>query len=104
MSEPTRGREGTEEVPYVDDRVSKLWVLLIAAVFAAILIFGLLFGRAGLLAPGPSPSPSPVVSPGLGPSPSPAGVPSPVVSPGPTSAPSPAAPTSPTPPLTPSPS
>lgn len=62
-----------DELPYVDDRVSKVWVLLIVATFVAIFAYGLLFGQAGMLTPQPTPSPSPtpVVTP------SPAGSPSP---------------------------
>jgi hypothetical protein len=59
----------TDQLPYVDDRVSRFWVLAIAATFAAILLYGLMLGRGGFLtpiaAPTPTlaPTPSPVVSP-----------------------------------------
>ena len=33
-----------DELPYVDDRVSKWWVGLIVAVFVVIFAYGLLFG------------------------------------------------------------
>lgn len=50
-----------EELPYIDDRASKIWVGAIVAVFALILAYGLLFGKSGALTPAtPSPSPSPV--------------------------------------------
>lgn len=47
------------ELPFIDDRVSKIWVLLIVGVFAAILAYGLLFGQAGMLTPR---SPEPTVT------------------------------------------
>ncbi|CAN5751851.1 hypothetical protein BH24CHL6_BH24CHL6_05610 [soil metagenome] len=94
-------REGHEELPYVDDRVSKVWVLLIVAVFAAIFAYGVLFGRAGLLTPDPAPSPafspSPIVSPAPGASPSPVTSPTPAASPIATPAASPSPPASPSP-------
>jgi hypothetical protein len=87
-----------EELPYVDDRVSKVWVALIIAVFAAIMLYGLLLGRGGLLvgsSPEPTPtpelSPSPQVSPSPDLSPSPGLSPSPAVSPSPAGGPSPTA-------------
>jgi hypothetical protein len=50
-----------EELPYIDDRASKIWVGAIVAVFALILAYGLLFGKGGALTPPtPSPTPSPV--------------------------------------------
>ena len=72
----------TDQLPYVDDRVSRFWVLAIAATFAAILLYGLMLGRGGFLtpiaAPTPTlaPTPSPVVSPSPSPSASPSGSPS----------------------------
>ena len=97
-----------DELPYVDDRVSKIWVGLIVAVFAAIFIYGLLLGRGGILTTTPSPeptasrppssSPSTVPSPSVRPSvtagPSGSVSPSVVVSPTPSRAPSPTAPSS----------
>jgi hypothetical protein len=49
----------TETLPYVDDRVSKVWVALIALAFAAVFAYGFLGGKAGFLTRTPSPSPSP---------------------------------------------
>ena len=94
--------------PYVDDRVSKVWVALILLVFAGILLYGLLFGKAGMLTPAsPSPSPSPSASPtpSLTISPSPAASPSTSPSVSPSSSPA-ASPTSgsPSPTSAPSPS
>src|SRR5512141_3125625 len=34
-----------EELPYIDDRASKIWVGAIVAVFVLILAYGLLFGK-----------------------------------------------------------
>jgi hypothetical protein len=90
-------RRAAEEYVYVDDRVSRLWVLLIVAVFAAIFLYGVLFGRAGMLSPTPSPQPTEPPTPSLSPSPSlsptpaasPSVVPSPTVEASPTVAPSP---------------
>ena len=77
---------GEDELPYVDDRVSKLWVALIVAVFGAILVYGLLFGKAGMLTPAtPSPTPRPSASPTAVPTASP--VATPTHSPSPTATP-----------------
>jgi hypothetical protein len=66
---PTIARR-TETLPYVDDRVSKVWVALVALAFAAVFAYALLGGQAGLLTrtPSPSPSPSLTVSPSASPS------------------------------------
>ena len=94
-------RDGADELPYVDDRVSKIWVLLIVGVFVAIFAYGLLLGQAGLLTTAPTPTPSPTASPTASPTTSPAvspttspattspASPSPVVSPSPAASPSP---------------
>lgn len=70
----------SDELPYVDDRLSKLFVGAMVAVFTAIFAYGLLFGGAGLLTPDatprPSRPPSPSVSPAVSPSGSPASSPS----------------------------
>ena len=61
-----------DELPYVDDPVSKYWVLAIVAVFLLILAYGLLFGKSGALTPPtPSPTPSPSATPTLSASPVP---------------------------------
>ena len=68
-----------EDHPYVDDRVSKVWVALILLVFAGILLYGLLFGKAGMLSqasPSPSATPSQSATPSVTISPSPGGSPS----------------------------
>ena len=52
LQRPPRNRAaatGEEEIPYIDDPVSKIWVGVIVAVFLLILPYGLLFGSAGLL-------------------------------------------------------
>ena len=97
-----------DELPYVDDRVSKVWVVLIAAVFALILAWGLLFGqRGGLLTPTDSPEPTDSPVPSLSATPSPSRTPtvsgtpgasgSPAASPsvGPSSSPAPSPTTAP---------
>jgi hypothetical protein len=56
--EKARAVAADEEHAYVDDRVSKVWVALIAGVFMAILAWGVLGGQAGLLNPRPAPDPS----------------------------------------------
>lgn len=91
-----------DELPYIDDRASKIWVGAIVAVFALILVYGLLFGKAGALtpptpSPEPTPSRTPAASVTAAPSPSITAVPSvtispvPSVTPAPTPAPSPTA-------------
>ncbi|MEP7361395.1 MAG: hypothetical protein ABI744_07440 [Chloroflexota bacterium] len=53
-----------DELPYIDDRASKIWVAAIVAVFALILAYGLLFGKSGALTPPtPSPEPTPTAAP-----------------------------------------
>lgn len=53
-----------DELPYIDDRASKIWVAAIVAVFALILAYGLLFGKSGALTPPtPSPEPTPTSAP-----------------------------------------
>src|SRR5690349_15268216 len=37
----------SDETPYVDDRVSKIWVAAIALTFLAIFVYGFLFGTGG---------------------------------------------------------
>lgn len=69
---PVRAVAPEDELPYIDDRVSKVWVAAIVAVFALILAYGLLFGKAGALTPPtPSPTPSPSATPTLSASPVP---------------------------------
>jgi hypothetical protein len=49
---------GPDDLPYVDDRVSKWWVGLIALTFLLIIAYGFIFGRGGFLTPAPTPVPS----------------------------------------------
>jgi hypothetical protein len=73
-SRPTGSAASDEELPYIDDRASKIWVAAIVAVFALILAYGLLFGKAGMLIPPtPSPSPSPTAAPTVTATPAPSG-------------------------------
>jgi hypothetical protein len=51
-----------DDLPYIDDRASKVWVAAIVAVFALILAYGLLFGKSGALTPA-TPSPTPTAVP-----------------------------------------
>jgi hypothetical protein len=78
---PTSGRRGRgsaaaaarqpaehhDELPWIDDPVSRVWVLLLIAVFGAIIAYGVLFGRAGLLNQPPAPEPTPIVTPAASP-------------------------------------
>lgn len=66
---------GSDELPYVDDRVSKFFVGAVVAVFAAIFAYGVLFGGAGLLTPDPTPRPSRAPTPNASPAASPSGSP-----------------------------
>jgi hypothetical protein len=79
-----RSAASEEELPYIDDRVSKVWVVLIVGIFVAILFYGLLFGKGGALNPRPQPSPTPILTLAP-PTASPVASPSVVVSPGPSS-------------------
>lgn len=108
---PRAEREATDELPWIDDQVSKVWVVLIVAVLSLILLYGILFGRAGMLnpvpSPSPSPSPTPVVTPSAPPSSSPTSSPSvpasPAASPSPGVSPSPSPGAAPSPARSPSP-
>jgi hypothetical protein len=69
---PRASGAAEEELPYVDDRASKIWVLAIVGVFVLILAYGLLFGKAGMLTPPtPSPAPTPSAAPTVSASPLP---------------------------------
>ncbi|HEY7598806.1 MAG TPA: hypothetical protein VH741_02675 [Candidatus Limnocylindrales bacterium] len=99
---PSRPAAIEDELPYIDDRVSKVWVVAIVAVFVLILVYGLLFGKAGALTPPtPSPTPSPTAAPTLTASPAPSASqtasPSITITPLPSSTSAPTAPASPTP-------
>ncbi|HEY3524167.1 MAG TPA: hypothetical protein VGK63_10700 [Candidatus Limnocylindrales bacterium] len=61
---PAAGRVPTpsEVAVHVNDRVSAAFVVLVAVVFAAILLWGLLGGHRGLFTPAKSPKPSPAPS------------------------------------------
>ena len=64
-----------DELPYVDDRVSKIWVALIGLTFLGILLYGLFLGTGGFLNP-PTPEPTePPATPALSASPAPTGTP-----------------------------
>jgi hypothetical protein len=67
-----------DELPCIDDRASKIWVAAILAVFALILVYGLLFGKSGALTP---PTPSPVPTPSRTPAASVTAAPSPSITP-----------------------
>jgi hypothetical protein len=73
-------RGPTDELPYVDDPISKIFVASMVVVFSGIFIYALLFGKAGALTPektrAPSPSPAPSVSISVGPTESPGESPS----------------------------
>src|SRR5215203_88430 len=65
----TSPAQATDELPYVDDRVSKVWVALIGLTFVGILLYGLFLGSGGFLnQPTPEPSAQPS-SPALSASP-----------------------------------
>jgi hypothetical protein len=83
---PAAAAARPDELPYVDDRFSKLWVLAIVGVFALIFLNAIFLGNGGLLTASPSASPSitqsaspsgsPPASPSTAPSSSPSGSPS----------------------------
>jgi hypothetical protein len=85
--------EQGEEFAYVDDPVSRLWVLLIVAVFAAIFLYAILLGHGGALSPTPTPEPTPTPALSQSPTVSPSSTPTPSASPtvSPTSTPTPSA-------------
>ena len=77
----SRTTTGEEEIPYIDDRVSKIWVGAIASIFVLILLYGLLFGKSGMFSPPPPtdeplPTDTPVPSLTAAPSTSPSASPS----------------------------
>ena len=59
---------GAETLPYVDDRLSKVWVVLIAVVFGLLFLNALFLGQGGFITATPSPSPSPSETPIVSPS------------------------------------
>ena len=82
--DPPAGAQGkpVDELPYVDDPLTKWWVGIVVAVFIAIFAFALLLGGGGLLsdlftsdppAASPSPSAAAIPSPSAEPSPTPEG-------------------------------
>ncbi|CAN5631756.1 hypothetical protein BH24CHL9_BH24CHL9_08530 [soil metagenome] len=98
--DPPAGAQGkpVDELPYVDDRVTKWWVGIVVAVFIAIFAYALLLGRGGLLsdlftsdppALSPSPSAPAIPSPSAEPSPSPEGQGASPAAPSPTATPAP---------------
>ncbi|MGZ6214034.1 MAG: hypothetical protein ACXWMG_03685, partial [Candidatus Limnocylindria bacterium] len=48
---PGAVRPGPETLPYVDDRASKIWVVLIVFVFVGIMAYGVFLGVGGVLTP-----------------------------------------------------
>jgi hypothetical protein len=74
VAAPTTAAAPAETLPYVDDRVSRVWVIVIALAFAALFFNAFFLGQGGFLTATPSPSPS--SSPGATLSPSPGGSPS----------------------------
>ena len=97
----TRTVAPVDELPYADDRVSKVWVALIVAVFAAIFLYGLLLGRGGILSTTPTPEPTPSPAPSLSPSPGQSPTARPSLTPGASGSASPGASPSQVPSLTP---
>jgi hypothetical protein len=87
VAAPTTAAAPAETLPYVDDRVSKVWVIAIALAFAALFFNAFFLGQGGFLTATPSPSPSPSVtvspSPGGSPSVSPQSPSAPAESPSP---------------------
>jgi hypothetical protein len=58
---------GSDELPYIDDPVSKWWIGIIVAVFALIFAWAILFGGGGVFdgifdSDDPTPSPEPTIS------------------------------------------
>ena len=90
-----------ETLPYIDDPVSRWWVILIAVVFAAIFAYGIFLGHGGVLTPIPTPSPIPTATAAPSPIPSTSATPAtsatPSTSASPTASPSPSAGGSPSP-------
>jgi len=76
------------------DRVSKLFVIVVAVAFSLILLNGIFAGRGGILTPVASETPIPSATVGPSPSAAPAGSPSAVPSESPASSASPSAPAS----------
>ncbi|TAM74864.1 MAG: hypothetical protein EPN50_03175 [Chloroflexota bacterium] len=75
-----------ETLPYIDDPVSKWWVIVIAATFVAIFAWGIFLGRGGIFTPLPTPSPIPTLTaaPSASPTPSPSSSATPTPTPTPT--------------------
>jgi hypothetical protein len=61
---PAHAQTPSEKAVHIDDRVSKVFVILVVAVFVGIYLYALLFGLGGFLTTGPTatPAPSPVAT------------------------------------------
>jgi hypothetical protein len=58
----TRAPTPSEVAVHVDDRVSAAFVILVAAAFIGILLWGLFLGHGGVFTPIPSPTPVPSIA------------------------------------------
>jgi hypothetical protein len=86
-----RAPSPSEIAVHVREDWSKGFVIVTAAVFIGILLYGMLFGHGGFFTPIPTPSPTPSEEPSASPSAEPSGSGSPVASPSasPTGSPAP---------------
>jgi hypothetical protein len=77
---PTAGAAPTlsEQAVHIDDRPTAVFVIAIVAVFAAILVYGLLLGQKGFIS-GFFPTPTPIVTPTPAPTATPTATPVPSV-------------------------
>jgi hypothetical protein len=83
-----RAPSPSEVAVHVREEWSKAFVIVTAAVFIGILLYGLLFGHGGFFTPLPTPSPTPTEEPSASPSAEPSASGSPAASPSTTASPS----------------
>lgn len=114
----TQQEHGPEELPYIDDPVTKWWIAIIVAVFVVIFAWAIFFGAGGLFdgildSEDPTPSPEPTLiatpettavptdAPGITPEAAATGTPEPTADSQPSEAPTSAPTPEPTPTATP---
>ncbi len=86
-AEPEHAQTASERAVHIDDRISKVFVLGIAAIFVLIFLNALLVGKGGLLTPVATPTPIPSATAAPSASPVASTTPAPSASPAATAAP-----------------
>lgn len=90
-TEPEHVPTASERAVHIDDRISKVFVLGVAAIFALIFLNALFLGSGGLFAPVATPTPIPVATPAPSVTPAPSASPEASASPAPSASVAPSA-------------